>query len=78
MSRYLVNRIAGLPNVEVVTQTQSAAGRRRRHVGRGSMASWQVKRKCGGQFITIPLHWSRAEHDVAIRIRRSVGREGVG
>ena len=58
--------------------TGQRPGRRRRHVGRGSMASWQVE---GGSAAAnsspIPLHWSRAEHGVAIRIRRSAGREGV-
>ena len=75
MSRYLVDRIAGLANVEVLTQTHVTGLE-----GRDGMLEavrWRAARRGGSAAAdpsSVPLHWSRAEHGVAVRIGRSLDR----
>ena len=79
MSRYLVDRIAGLANVEVITRVSGQRpGRWRRHSVGNSLASGHVG--AGGAAANsplVPLHWGRSEHGLALRIRRDAGPQRV-
>ena len=79
MSRYLVDRIEGLPNVEVVTGAQvsglegsngileAVRWRHRRDRRRGAAADPPL----------VPVHRRRAEYRLACRLRRYAGRQGL-
>jgi thioredoxin reductase (NADPH) len=79
MSRYLVDRIASLANVEVLTQT-SVTGLEGRD-GMLEAIRWRRGASGGGSSpadsTSVPLHRSGAEYGVAVRIGRSVGRQGI-
>ena len=79
MSRYLVDRIAALPNVEVLAQTQVTALEGDGRCARGgALAPSSVGR---GDAATDPpslsLHRRRPEHRLAFGVRRRARRQGV-
>ena len=79
MSRYLVDRIAGLSNVEVLTQT-TVTGLEGRD-GMLEAIRWRQGTRKGGSSAahptSVPLHRSGTEHGLAIRIGRSAGHQGI-
>ena len=79
MSRYLVDRIAGLPNVEVLIETEVTALE-----GRGGMLEAVRWRDSSSGKETrhpirhlLPVHRCRPEHLVAVALRRRARREGL-
>ena len=79
MSRYLVDRIAGLPNVELVTQARGQRpGRQRRHARGGALAPPHGGR--AGAAVdpaSVPVHRRRAEHRLAVGLRHRARRQGL-
>ena len=78
MSRYLVDRIGGLPNVEVLTQTTSPASKARD--GMLEAIRWREARRGGGSAAdpaSVPVHRRRAEHGLAVRFRRCSRPQGL-
>jgi len=77
MSRYLIDRIAGLPNVELVTQAEVSGLEGRDGVLRRSAGVTAPRaRKCGGRSATCSLHRRRAEHRLAVRVRVALDPKG--
>ena len=72
MSRYLVDRVSGLANVEVVPQTEVCwARRRRRHFVRGALPAHADRRKSApGRPALVPVHRRRSEYPMAERLGR--------
>ena len=78
MSRYLVDRIAGLPNVEVVTQPRSAAWRAATACWRRSAGAKAASgRRRAADPPPVPVHRRRSEHRLAGRLRRGARRQGL-
>ena len=72
MSRYLVDRIRGLANVEVVTQAEVTSLEGRDGIlGSHSLASRRAERgDAAAGSALVPLHRGGAEYGLAVRIRR--------
>jgi thioredoxin reductase (NADPH) len=78
MSRYLVDRISGLPNVEVLPETQVVAVE-----GQGGvLEAIRWRQLPSGEDAPadpppVPLHRRGAEHLVTVRLGRGAGREWI-
>ena len=79
MSRYLVDRIRGLSNVEVLMQTRDHRPRRaRRQPGGDPLAPRRGgKRGPASDPPPVSLHRRGAEHELAVRIRRGARPQGL-
>ena len=78
MSRYLIDRIAGLTNVEVVTQTNVIG--LEGHDGVLEAIRWppSIRRRSASAHSTpLFVHRSRSEHRLVVRIGHCIGREGL-
>jgi hypothetical protein len=75
MSRYLVDRVAGLSNVEVVTRAQVIGV----EGDDGMLQAIRWRQGTSGKEVgrtiryPVPIHWRRAEHGLDVRIRRNAG-----
>ena len=79
MSRYLVDRIEGLPNIEVVTRARVSGPRRsRRHTGSGALERRRNRtRAAAGNSPPVSVHRRRTEYRLARRLGRGARRQGL-
>ena len=79
MSRYLVDRIAALPNVEVLAQTEVTAleGEGGAFESRALARSAVGKGDAPPDPTSVPVHRRRPEHRLAVGVRRRARREGL-
>ena len=74
MSRYLVDRIGGLSNVEVILNAEVS----RLEVQNGLLEAirWRLSREWAGAPTPLPVHWGRSQHRLARWVRCSSRPEG--
>jgi thioredoxin reductase (NADPH) len=78
MSRYLVDRIAGLPNISAHAHQCNRSRRTRRRFGSGPLASTgNGERNAAAAPTHVPVHRRRSEYGLARRHRHCAGCKGI-